>query len=93
MFIVWFLYSAAQKSYQQATLQEILSGIKVKDIMVREMQTLELSISLDEAVDRYFLRFGYGGFPVMDRGKFFGILTLKELKNVPREEWGRVRVS
>jgi predicted transcriptional regulator len=93
MFIGWFLYSAAQASYQQATLQEILSGIKVKDIMVREMQTLDPSISLDEAVDRLFPPFGYGGFPVMDRGKFLGILTFKEVKNVPREDWGRVRVS
>lgn len=93
MFIGWFLYSAAQASYQQATLQEILSGIKVKDIMVREMQTLDPSISLDEAVDRYFLKYGYGGFPVMDRGKFLGILTLKEVKNVPREDWARVKVS
>jgi len=93
MFIGWFLYSAAQASYQQATLQEILSGIKVKDIMVREMQTLDPSISLDEAVDRYFLRFGYGGFPVMDQGRFLGILTLKEVKNVPRQDWGRVKVS
>jgi len=93
MLIGWFLYSAAQTSYQQATLQEILSGVKVKDIMVREMQSLDPLSSLSEAVDRYFLRFGYGGFPVMDRGKFLGILTLKEVKNVPREEWGRVRVS
>ncbi len=93
MFIGWFLYSAAQASYQQATLQEVLSGLKVKDIMVTEMQTIEPSISLDEAVDRYFLRFAYGGFPVIDRGKFLGILTLKEVKNVPREDWGRVKVS
>ncbi len=93
MFIGWFLYSAAQASYQQATLQEILSGIKVKDIMVREMQTLDPTISLDEAVDRYFLKYGYGGFPVLDRGKFLGILTLKEVKNVPREDWARVKVS
>ncbi|MGQ9646892.1 MAG: site-2 protease family protein [Thermodesulfobacteriota bacterium] len=93
MFIGWFLYSAAQASYQQATLQEVLSGIKVKDIMVREMQTVEPSISLDEVVDKYFLRYGYGGFPVIDDGKFLGILTLKEVKNVPREDWGRVKVS
>jgi len=92
MFIGWFLYSAAQASYQQATLQEVLSGLKVKDIMVREMQTIEPSISLDEAVDRYFLRFAYGGFPVIEGGKFLGILTLKEVKNVPREDWGRVKV-
>lgn len=91
--IGWFLYSAAQASYQQATLQEILSGIKVEDIMVREVQTLDPTISLDEAVDRYFLKYGYGGFPVMDRGKFLGIITLKEVKNVPREDWARVKVS
>ncbi len=93
MFIGWFLYSAAQASYQQATLQETLSGIKVKDIMVTEMQAVEPSISLDEVVDKYFLRYGYGGFPVIDDGKFLGILTLKEVKNVPREDWGKVKVS
>jgi CBS domain-containing protein len=93
MFIGWFLYSAAQASYQQATLQETLSGIKVKDIMVREMQTIDPSISLDKAVNEYFLRYGYGGFPVIDDGKFLGIITLKELKNVPRENWGKVKVS
>ncbi len=93
IFIGWFLYSAAQASYQQATLQEILSGIKVKDIMVSEMQTLDPTMSLDEAVDHYFLKYGFGGFPVMDRGRFLGILTLKEVKNVPRQDWGRVKVS
>jgi Zn-dependent protease/CBS domain-containing protein len=89
----WFLYSAAQASYQQATLQETLSGIKVRDIMVREMQTIDPSISLDKAVDEYFLRYGYGGFPVIEDGKFLGILTLKEVKDVPRENWGDVKVS
>jgi predicted transcriptional regulator len=44
-------------------------------------------------VNEYFLRYGYGGFPVIDDGKFLGILTLKEVKNVPREDWGRVNVS
>jgi Zn-dependent protease/CBS domain-containing protein len=93
MFIGWFLYSAAQASYQQATLQETLSGIKVEDIMVTDMKILNPSITIDKAVDEYFLRYGYGGFPVIDDGKFLGILTLKEVKNVPREDWGRVKVS
>jgi Zn-dependent protease/CBS domain-containing protein len=91
--IGWFLYSAAQASYQQATLQESLSGIKVKDIMVREIKTMDPSISLDKAVDEYFLRYGYGGFPVIDGGKFLGFITLKEVKEVPREDWGKTKVS
>ena len=93
MFIGWFLYTASQASYQQATLQESLSGIKVKDIMVKEIKTLSPSVTLDKAVDDYFLRYGYGGFPVIDDGKFLGFITLKEVKEVPRKDWGGVKVS
>ena len=93
LLIGWFLYMAAQSSQQQATLQEVLSGIKVKDVMVRDIVTLTSSITIDEAVDNYFLRCSYGGFPVMDDGKFLGIITLKEIKNVPREDWSKVKVS
>jgi predicted transcriptional regulator len=65
----------------------------VKDIMVREIKTLSPALTLDKAVDDYFLRYGYGGFPVMEDSKFLGILTLKDVKNVPREDWARVKVS
>src|SRR3990172_296882 len=93
MLIGWFLYLAAQSSSQQATLQVILSGIKVKDVMVRDIVTLNSSITIDDAVDKYFLRYSYGGFPVMDDGKFLGIITLREIKNVHREDWRKVKVS
>ena len=93
MLIGWFLYMGAQASYQQATLQEALSNIKVKNVMARNIVTVNSSIPIDEAVDKYFLRYGYGGFPVMNDGKFLGIITLKEIKDVPRRDWDRVKVS
>ncbi|OHC12489.1 MAG: hypothetical protein A3K50_06405 [Planctomycetes bacterium RIFOXYD12_FULL_42_12] len=93
LLIGWFLYMAAQSSSQQATLQVILSGIKVKDVMVRDIVTLNSSITIDDAVDKYFLRYSYGGFPVMDDGKFLGIITLKEIKDIPRDDWNKVKVS
>ena len=93
MILGWFLYTAAQVSYQQATIQEVLSGVKVKDIMVRDIVFISPSISIDEAVNNLFLRYGYGGFPVVDDGKFLGIITLKEVKNIPREKWRSVKVS
>ncbi|HWR73030.1 MAG TPA: site-2 protease family protein, partial [Nitrospirota bacterium] len=93
MLIGWFLYTAAQSSYQQSTLQESLSGIKVRDIMVKDIVTLGSSMTVDEAVNGYFLRYGYGGFPVMRDGDFLGIITLKEVKEVPREDWTRVTVG
>jgi Zn-dependent protease/CBS domain-containing protein len=93
MLIGWFLYTAAQASYQQATLQQSLSGIKVKDIIIRDLITLPSTISLEEAVTDYFLKHGFGGFPVTQNGRFLGFITLKEIKNVRREEWGSVKVS
>jgi Zn-dependent protease/CBS domain-containing protein len=92
MFIGWFLYTAAQSSYQQSTLQESLSGIRVRDIMVKDIVTLSSSMTIDEAVNGYFLRYGYGGFPVADDGKFLGLATLKEVKDVPKTDWGTVKV-
>lgn len=93
MLIGWFLYSAAQSSYQQSSLQEVLSGVKVADVMVKEMVFLSPETTIEEAVNQYFLRYGYGGFPVGNREKFLGIITLKEVMDVPREEWTTRRIS
>lgn len=69
-----------------------LSSVKVKDIkdiMVRDIVSLSPLISIDEVANAYFLRYGYGGFPVIEGGKFPGIVTIE----VPRENLSRVKVS
>ncbi len=93
MLIGWFIYSAAQASYQQATLQETLAGIRVGDIMVRDPVSVSPAMTLEDALNDYFLRSGYGGYPVVDHGTYLGLLTLKELKKVPREQFRQTRVS
>lgn len=93
MLIGWFLYSAAQTSYKQSTLKEALSGVKVKNAMVEDMVVVNPDASIEEVINGYFLRYGYGGFPVMDKGKFLGMLTLKETTAVAKEEWPTVKVS
>ncbi|MCX8030031.1 MAG: site-2 protease family protein [Thermodesulfovibrionales bacterium] len=93
MILGWFLYSAAQSSYQQASLQETLSGVKVKDIMVRDIIFMSPEITVEEAVYEYFLRYGFGGFPVMSNGNVYGFVTLKEVKDVPREKWSELKVE
>ncbi|KAB2832743.1 MAG: CBS domain-containing protein, partial [Candidatus Dadabacteria bacterium] len=49
--------------------------------------------TIDQAVDGFFLRYGFGGFPVLDGGRLLGLITLKEVKDVPRQDWGRVRTG
>ncbi|MBI4654340.1 MAG: site-2 protease family protein [Nitrospirae bacterium] len=93
MLIGWFLYTASQASYQQSALQEVLLGVKVTDIMVRDLVTMSPSITLEDAVNDYFLRYGYGGFPVVEDGKYIGMITLKEVKSVSRENHKNKKVS
>ncbi len=90
MLIGWFLYSAAKAGCRQAGIEEILSGVKLRDIMERELVTVSPSINLDEAAGGYFLRYGYGGFPVVENGKYLGMLTLKEIR---RDTMESTRVS
>ena len=88
-----FLYTAAHSTHRQVSFQESLIGLRVGDVMTTDVVALEAGLTLDGAVDNYFLRFGYGGFPVMDGGRLVGMLSLKELKAIPRERWSALTVG
>ena len=83
----WFLYRAAQTSYQHAVAKGVLSRLRVKDFMSQEIVTVSSSSSISEVVDNYFLKYGYGGFPVMEWGRPIGIISLKDVKAVPKDRW------
>ncbi len=88
-----FLYTAAHNTHRQVAFQESLMGLRVGDVMTPEVVVLEAGMTLDEAVNNYFLRFGYGGFPVVDNGRLVGVLSLKEIKAIPRYRWGTLTVG
>lgn len=91
--IGWFLYSAAYGSYQQTTLQALLEGVRVKDIMARELITVAPQMNIQELVNKYFLKYGYTGFPVTEGGKYLGIITLRDIKNIPETDRTQREVS
>ncbi len=85
--IGWFLQQAAASSYQHLLFERALSSVKVADIMSHEVQTVDPDLTLEHLVDEYFLRFKFGRFPVVKNGELLGIITLHDIKEVPREEW------
>lgn len=89
--IGWFLYTAAQSSYQQATIKDTLTGVKVRNVMVYDVVTVDADTPLSYLVDNYFLRYGYGGFPVVDNSGVVGIISLKEIKGIERDKWQSLR--
>ncbi len=85
--IGWFLQQAAQSSYQHLVFEKALSQVRVRDIMSKEVETVEPNYTLDQLVNDYFLKFKFGRFPVVRDGELLGIITLHDIKEIPREEW------
>jgi Zn-dependent protease/CBS domain-containing protein len=87
IFIGFFLYEAAETSYQQVMIKDFLVGVKVKNIMSREVITVDSALNLTALVENYFFRYRHASFPVVSEGKVIGLVTFHEVKNVPRELW------
>jgi len=87
-FVGWFLLSAAQRSVARLQYDQVLDKLRVGDIM----RTDVIRVSPDETVDRfvheYVLRTGERCQMVTDdNGNLLGLVTLHEVKHVPREAW------
>jgi Zn-dependent protease/CBS domain-containing protein len=87
VFIGWFLGHAARSSYQQVLLQDMLSPLSAHQAMTSSPETVAPDIPLEELVNSYFLRRPFNSFPVTEDGVPIGMVTLRQVKAVPRQNW------
>jgi len=88
-FVGWFLENAAVGSYRQVALQDQLRGHKISEIMTRDCPVVSPRLTVEELVNQYILTSGRRCFPVVDDGHGLGLVTMHNVKVVPREEWPR----
>lgn len=93
IFIGVFLQQAAGTSYEQLRLKQTLEGVKVRDLMSRDIVTIDEDVSVAEAVDAYFLKHHYTSFPVVSLGRPKGLLMFASIRGLPRDEWPTKRVG
>lgn len=74
-------------------IKDIIGKTKVQDIMHTEFSTLDPSMSIEEAVRKEFKHYDYGAFPVTRGEEIVGLLTLAEIKRIPRIRWDDMQVS
>src|SRR5215204_1396745 len=91
-FIGWFLVQAARSSYQELQLQQPLRGVEAEEVMAGDLVRIPPELTLQEAVDQYFMRYDHGAFPVQEGGRTIGLLTLRGVRRVPRTQWPTRRV-
>ncbi len=92
-FIGWFLLSAAQSANAQVMLTSVLRGVTVGEVMNPKPTTVAANISLQQLVDAYFLPGGLRYALVMQADHLVGLMTLSDIRHIPREQWGQVPVS
>jgi Zn-dependent protease/predicted transcriptional regulator len=91
-FIGWFLLSAAQESYAAVAVRRTLEGLKASDVMTSEMPSVDRSISLEDYLHE-MLRTGRRCHLVMGNGEMVGMITLHNVRSIPREEWPATSVQ
>ncbi|MBI3945307.1 MAG: site-2 protease family protein [Armatimonadetes bacterium] len=90
--IGWFLAGAAQSAYQQVIVRRALSGVPVERIMQRDVPRVACDTPLRDLVDEYFMRYDYSAYPVVEGEDLVGIVTVDDVREVPREEWAGTAV-
>ena len=84
--IGWFIKDASLSSYHQVRLDEALRGVTVRDAMVQAVATIPGSGSVAEAAREYFMRTGFGSYPVTRGEAVVGLLCLKDVLRLSAEE-------
>ena len=84
--IGWFIKDASLSSYHRVRLDEALRGVTVRDAMVQAVATIPGSGSVAEAAREYFMRTGFGSYPVTRGEAVVGLLCLKDVLRLSAEE-------
>ena len=92
IFIGGFLFSTALASRRQAALQTSLASVTVRQVMVHRVVMVPPDMTVQDAVDQYFVAHGFGGFPVCEEGQVLGVVTVRDVQALPTEFWPWRRV-
>ena len=91
--IGFFLRNGARSSYQQLVVRRALEGVPVGEVMSDRVITIPAEMSIEQAVNEYFLKHHYHSFPVLEGGKLIGIVSLHDVREVHRDAWPHTTIG
>jgi Zn-dependent protease len=92
--IGFILGQSARAAQVQTQVADKISGVTVGDVMDSEPVAIPDEISIERALDEYFLRYRWPWFPVVDAGqRFLGLLQRGAADAVPEGRRSYARVS
>jgi len=88
-----FLRGAAQASYAQLQTRRALAGATVAQFMTRNPIFVSPKTTIDQLVERYVYEYHHEQFPVVEAGRLLGLVSVRQIRQVPREQWPTRRVE
>jgi Zn-dependent protease len=92
-FIGWFLNNASAQSYRHVAIQDILDGVLVSQLMRQNPPTVEPNSTVSDLIHTHLMGTDDQAFPVLENERMLGIITLDDVRRVPREQWDSILVS
>jgi len=88
-----FLQNLAKRSYKQEIIRSSLETIFVRDVMRKDIQTINPDITLNDLIKNWFMIYGHKIFPVLENGKIIGTITTEDTKIIPKDRWLTTKVK
>ncbi|MBV9195610.1 MAG: site-2 protease family protein [Solirubrobacterales bacterium] len=79
--IAFLLWQSARAALVQTALNQRIAEFRVADVMDSQPVAIDSRTPVAQAIDEFFLRYGWSWFPVVDeRGRFVGIVRRERLE-------------
>lgn len=85
--IGWFLSNAATVSYRQTQWQESLKGLPISQLVDTNPVIVPPELSIEQLVQQFVSTAGLRRFLIIGKDGLMGILTLRDIRAVPRNRW------
>ena len=82
-----FVRAAAQMTYRQVVIREGLRGVPVRRLMSGAPVAVAPSLPLSDLIEDHVYTRHHKMFPVVEDDRLIGCVTLRDLKEVPRDRW------
>ena len=92
--IGWFLSNAAEATVAQMSVEHSLRGIRVREVMESDPPSISPNETVADLVNERLIRGEHRSFLVRHAdGGLAGIVTLSDVRRMPRENWEAGRVT
>jgi Zn-dependent protease len=92
--ISFLLYQSARGARAQTAFSEQIAGVTVSDVMDPQPVAIPAETSVSQALEEYFMRYGWAWFPVIETdGRLLGIARRERLESTDSQGEGWLTVG